>query len=111
MLKKRYVKSRQVVKVAFEYPKDEWPENIQVESVSLVGDFNGWEVSATPMSRGRGSNFRATLELAPGRAYQFRYLINGEHWRNERHADRYVPNDFGGENCVVETPASVDTAS
>jgi len=111
MLKKRYVKSRQVVKVTFEFPKEEWPKDIQVEGVCLVGDFNGWEVSATPLSRGRGSAFGTTVELEPGREYQFRYLINGEHWCNERHADRYVPNPFGSQNCVVETPASAEIES
>jgi 1,4-alpha-glucan branching enzyme len=111
MLKKRYVKSRQVAKVTFEFAKDEWPEDIRVESVFLVGDFNGWDISATPMSRGGGSAFRATMELEPGRVYQFRYLINGEQWYNEWHADRYVPNPFGSQNCVVETPASADTDS
>ena len=111
MLRKRYVKSRQVAKVTFEFPKDEWPEDVRVKDVSLVGDFNEWETSATPMTRGRGGAFRATLELEPGRAYQFRYLVNGERWCNEWHADGYVPNDLGSENGVVETPASADTES
>jgi hypothetical protein len=48
--------------------------------------------------------------LAPGREYQFRYLINGQHWFNDPHAGAFVPNGYGGENCVVGTPvdAGVD---
>jgi hypothetical protein len=44
-----------------------------------------------------------TLELAKGNSYQFRYLIDGNNWQNDWHADRYVPNPFGGENSVIET--------
>ena len=109
MLKKRYVKSRQVVKVTFELLKSELPEGIQVESVHLVGEFNDWDHTATPMNlRKRDGAFRVTLELEPGREYQFRYLINGEHWCNEWEADDYVASGLGVDNAVVETPAGPD---
>jgi 1,4-alpha-glucan branching enzyme len=104
MLKKQYVKSRKVCKVNFELPKAELPEAIKAQSVHLVGDFNGWKTTATPMKRGKGGAFRATVELEPGRKYQFRYLVNKKHWCNDWHADAYVPNDVDGENCVVVTP-------
>ena len=54
--------------------------------------------------RGKKGVFRATLELEPGREYPFRYLINGEHWHNDRRADAYVPSGLGEDNCVVVTP-------
>jgi hypothetical protein len=104
MLKKRYVKSRKAWKVTFELPKAELPEGIEVESVHLVGEFNDWDHTATPMKRGKTGVFRAMLELEPGRGYLFRYLINGEHWHNDRHADGYVPSGLGEDNCVVVTP-------
>jgi hypothetical protein len=44
-----------------------------------------------------------TLELAPGKAYQFRYLLDGDRWENDWRADRYVPNPYGGDNSVVLT--------
>jgi hypothetical protein len=40
MLKKRYIKSRNVWKVTFELPEAELPEGIEAESVHLVGEFN-----------------------------------------------------------------------
>ncbi len=104
MLKKTYVKSRKVSKVTFELPKAELPESIKAERIYLVGDFNNWDPTATPMKRGRQSAFRATLDLEPGRAYQFRYLVNGEHWCNDWHADAYVASGLGHDNCVVVTP-------
>lgn len=105
MLKKRYVKSRKVCKVTFELPKAELPKAVEAKSVHLVGEFNDWNPTATPMERSKKGVFRATLELEPGREYQFRYLINGEHWYNDWHADGYVPGGLGEDNCVVVTPA------
>ncbi len=109
MLKKQYVKSRDVCKVTFELPKGEWPEGIEVESVSLAGEFNDWDPSTAPMKRGKGGVFRIMFELEPGRAYQFRYLVNGEHWCNDWHADAYVPNEVGEENCAVVALAGAES--
>jgi hypothetical protein len=107
MLKKRYIKSRQTCKVTFEVPQAELPVclpvGVDAASVHLVGDFNEWNRTATPMVRARGGAYRVTLELDPGKTYPFRYLVNGEHWCNDWHADGYVPSGFGTDNCVVVT--------
>ena len=108
MLKKQYVKSRKVAKITFELPKDEVPEGLTAKSVNLVGDFNDWDTQATPMKRVKGGAYRVTLDLEPGREYNFRYLVNGEHWCNEWHADGYTPGGFGVDNCLLVTPASAD---
>jgi hypothetical protein len=104
MLKKQYVKSRKVWKVTFELPETELPETIKAKRVHLVGDFNDWDPTAMPMVRRQGT-FRATIELQPGQETSFRYLVNGEHWYNDRRADAYVPNRFGEDNCIVTAPA------
>jgi len=104
MLKKQYVKSRKIWKVTFELPKDELPEGLSVERVYLAGEFNDWDPVATPMRRGKGGAFRVMVELEPGRAYEFRYLVNGEHWCNDWHADAYAPSGLGEDNCVVVVP-------
>ena len=57
------------------------------------------------MKRVKGGAYRVTLELAPGREYKFRYLVNGEHWCNEWHADGYVPGAYGEDDCIVNTPS------
>jgi len=41
--------------------------------------------------------------LSAGREYQFRYLVDGQDWYNDWQADKYVPNNFGGDNSVVVT--------
>jgi hypothetical protein len=106
MLKKQVVKSRQVVKVTFDLPRSQLPEEMEVDSVHLAGEFNEWDETAVPLKYSKKEKaYRATVELEPDRTYQFRYLINGEYWCNDGAADDYTPNAFGEDNCVVVTPA------
>jgi len=106
MLSKQIIKSRQAVKVTFAAPKLELPEGMEINSMHLVGDFNDWNETANPFRYNKKAQaYRATVELEPDRQYQFRYLINGEHWCNDWAADGYTPNDFGEDNAVILTPA------
>lgn len=94
-LKKTYVKSKNVCKVTFSLPEKEANE------AYIVGDFNAWQEQATPMKKGKGG-FSATLELEPGREYQFRYLLDGSKWANDDAADGYYPTPFhDAENSVI----------
>jgi hypothetical protein len=103
MLTKTFVKSRKIWRVTFELPQKEWPEDTDVDSVHLAGDFNGWDASSTPLKR-RGDTFRVTVELQGGSDYQFRYLINKTLWYNEWHADGYVPTPASVDNCLLRLP-------
>lgn len=75
----------------------------EADHVHVVGDFNDWQ-AATPMKKDKEGRWRATLALEPGREYEFRYLVDGNYWVNDEAADRYVPNPFGADNCVLTTP-------
>ena len=46
-----------------------------------------------------------TVDLDAGRAYRFRYLLDGQRWDNDWAADAYQPNDFGGDDSVVDLTA------
>lgn len=78
------------------------------ETACLVGDFNDWNGTATPMKKVKGSAFRVTVKLDVDQEYAFRYLINGSEWHNEPKADKFVENPFNGENSVVTTYSPVD---
>lgn len=105
MLSKQYVKSRNVCKVTFQLPLDELPEGLEVHSVRLLGDFNDWDKSATPLTLSKKKKaYTVTVELEPGQEYEFRYVINGNIWYNDWAADAYVPGDYGQDNGVVMTP-------
>jgi len=98
MLKKQYLKSKPICKVTFYTPAA-----IEAESVYLVGDFNDWDESETPMKQLKDGRFSVTLSLDTGQEYQFRYLIDKSEWHNDWEADKYVPNPFSGDNSVVST--------
>jgi 1,4-alpha-glucan branching enzyme len=98
-LKKQYLKSRPVSKVTFRLPADAAPN---AREVWLVGDFNEWQPSTTPMRRLKNGDYTVTLDLEPGREYQFRYLIDGERWENDWEADTYRRSGIAdAENSVV----------
>jgi len=69
--------------------------------VTLVGDFNGWADSANPMTIEDG-HASCTVALPVGEVHRFRYLIDGTAWANDWAADSYLPNDFGGDDSVVD---------
>ncbi|MBI5843884.1 MAG: isoamylase early set domain-containing protein [Deltaproteobacteria bacterium] len=96
---KQYLKKKGTCKITFILPT---AAAEMAKSVNLVGEMNDWDITATPMKKGRDGSFKVTLELQSGREYQYRYLINGDVWENDWEADRYVPSPFtGSENSVV----------
>ena len=99
MFTKRYLKSGKV-KVEFTLPSS---ISANAESAFVVGSFNNWDETATPMTRLKNGRFKVALELEPNHEYQFRYLVNGNQWHNDWDADRYVANPFSGDNSVINT--------
>ena len=104
MLKKEYLKSQNVARVTFELADYEIPGDIEVETVHLVGEFNGWDIEATPMKHMKKGAFQVVIELEPERDYRFKYLINGKHWCNDWEADGYISDGYASDNSVVRTP-------
>ena len=97
-IKKQYLKSRKICKVTFRLPRIAAPD---ARAVCIVGDFNGWSIYANPMKKLRNGDFTITLEVEPGREYQFRYLIDEHKWENDWNADKYVKSPYGTDNSVV----------
>lgn len=75
---------------------------IWADTIYLVGDFNGWSKTATPLLLD-DNGWHASLDLDANQAYQYRYLVNTNEWHNDWQADRYEPNEYGGDNSVVIT--------
>ena len=87
-----------LVAVTFELPSTMWAER-----VNLVGEFNDWDTTATPMTRTRSdANWRATVQLSEGQQYRFRYLVDGKEWLNDWHADDHKENPYGSYDSVVD---------
>lgn len=79
------------------------PAALWAEQIYLVGDFNDWNRHAHPLARNSQGEWLITVRLEPNRAYQFRYLIDGERWLNDDQADAYTRNFHGSDNFLVIT--------
>jgi 1,4-alpha-glucan branching enzyme len=98
-LKKKPLKSKPICKVTFTLSKDQARD---AGNVHLVGEFNEWDVAATPMRKQKDGAFTTSLDLPSDREYQFRYLIDGELWISDPEADKFAFSPFGDcENSVV----------
>jgi hypothetical protein len=73
-------------------------------TVSLVGDFNDWDVSALPLTLDNGV-WSTTLPLPPGR-HVYAFVINGKRWIADPRAPQAPDADFGrpGSVILVRTP-------
>ncbi len=75
-------------------------------TVSLVGDFNDWDRSATPMRPARGDGiWSVTVPLEPGR-YRYAFLVDGQTWVADPSAPSTFDDDFGPPNSVVTVGGS-----
>ena len=98
MITKEPVTRSGLARVTFELPSTMWAER-----VNLVGEFNDWDTTATPMTHSRSdANWKVTLELKAGRRYRFRYLVDGKEWLNDWRADDHVENPYGSYDSVID---------
>lgn len=78
------------------------PAAIWADSIYLVGDFNDWRPTATPLHQSE-EGWSTTLELAAGQVYRYYYLINGVEQMNDCHADGYVPFGDNKDIAIIDT--------
>ena len=97
-IKKQYLKTGNVCNVTFRLPQEAAPD---AAVVTVVGEFNDWDLSDTPMKKLKNGSFTATMKLPCGNEYRFRYLIDSNRWENDWCADEYKQNAFGGEDSVI----------
>lgn len=96
---RRSLKNNAVYKVTFQIPIN--IANTATQA-NLLGEFNNWSTSATPMKRSKEGSFSVTIELEKGRSYQFRYLLEQSRWENDPDADGYLSTPFGdSQNSVI----------
>lgn len=71
------------------------------QSVSVAGDFNGWNPGQTKLERSEGGVWTATIPLKPGR-YQYMFVIDGKQWIADPLAGEASGDGFGSENAVLD---------
>jgi 1,4-alpha-glucan branching enzyme len=78
--------------------------HLWVDHIALVGEFNDWHTASHPLQQSAGeADWHISVDLEAGRSYRFRYLLNGQEWINDDHADGYEPNRYGGTDSIVRT--------
>ena len=72
----------------------------RAQQVSLVGDFNDWDVAKTPMARSAyGGLWTVTVPLSAGR-HVYAFVVDGSSWIADPSAP-FAPDDgFGHANSV-----------
>ncbi len=95
MLKREILKKEGQVKVTFVIP-----HNPEQPRVWVVGDFNGWDPTATPLVKRANNTRSASVALKPGR-YAFRYYTADGEWFNDADADAFEVNEHGTHNAIV----------
>lgn len=70
-------------------------------TVSLVGDFNAWNVRATPLEATENEGiWTVTVPLPAGR-HEYAFVVDGELWLPDPNAPAAGTADFGPANSVV----------
>jgi predicted flap endonuclease-1-like 5' DNA nuclease len=71
----------------------------------LIGDFNKWDVNkGIPLILNEDGSLSGTLNLAPAKKYEYRYLLSDGRWENDDNP-KVLKNAYGQmvENCIVDT--------
>ncbi len=93
---KRANEGEDKVKVTFVLPYEEGQP-----AVSVVGDFNNWDASATRLVKRRNGTCSVSVTLDAGQSYRFRYYGADGVWSNESEADGFEVSEHGSENCLL----------
>ncbi len=96
MPKKSYMKSGRSCKVTFYLPAD-----VNASTVAVCGEFNEWNPEALPMKIRKDGVHYASAYLDSGRAYRYRFLLDGARWENDWEAESYAANEHGTDDSVV----------
>jgi len=69
-------------------------------SIALVGDFNDWDASATPMRQTAAGVWSVSIPLSHGR-HVYAFVVNSARWVNDPGAPLAPEDGFGVPNSVV----------
>lgn len=94
-IKKKFLKTKPVCKVTFSIDAPEATE------VVLVGDFNDWDKSATPLKKLKNGTFKVIIDLETEKSYEYKYVIDGT-YVNDEEPEALIFNDFANaENSLI----------
>ncbi|MFZ5516637.1 MAG: alpha-amylase family glycosyl hydrolase [Candidatus Zhuqueibacterota bacterium] len=72
-----------------------------IESVSVVGEFNGWNPGVNPMTNfNRDDEWSAWIDLDPGE-YEYKFVVNGKHWIPDPANPARIADGWNGFNSIM----------
>lgn len=69
-------------------------------SVALVGDFNGWDTSATKLTATHAGAWTASVSLPRGR-HEYAFVVDGQRWLVDPAAPLTRDDEFGVKSSVI----------
>ena len=71
------------------------------KTVSVVGEFNNWQIESHPLQQRENEGWHITLQLPPG-TYQYKFVIDGTRWEDDADNPKRTINEFGTSNSILE---------
>lgn len=94
-ISKNFLKSKPICKITFTIPSNNATKAV------VVGDFNNWDPSATPLKKQKNGVFKGTIDVETGKSYEFKYIVDGVYY-NDPEVEEKVFNSFANDyNSVV----------
>ncbi len=70
-------------------------------SVSVAGDFNGWDHVATPLKQNESGLWFTEIVVPRAGRFEYKFIINGQRWIEDPSNGFKAPNSYGGLNSVL----------
>ena len=72
-----------------------------VDSVSVVGNFNKWDITAFKLNDADGDGiWEGDFYIEPG-TYSYMFVVNGTKWYSDPEATEFKEDSFGGKNSII----------
>jgi len=69
------------------------------ESVSVAGDFNGWNQLA--LERNGSGLWSTEIAVRQSGRFEYKFIIDGQRWIEDPSNGMKVPDSYGGLNSVI----------
>jgi serine protease AprX len=107
--------SKRVYGVGYEYPQVHDNkvslkyDGLAKTSVDVLGGFNDWRPGADSMTKNPDGTWSIDMELKNLGTFPYKFLVDGEVWRDDPLNTNKVYDGFGGFNSMIEIYGTADT--
>ena len=67
----------------------------QAKSVSVAGDFNGWNTTRDLLTKENRSLWKLEKKISSGGSYRYKFVIDGKKWLIDKENENKEPDGFG----------------